>query len=89
VLRITDSRHDASRVITLEGKLLEAWVDEVRGLFVGIEAASFPKLDLSDLSYVDRAGAELLQNLLRQGIQIRGCSPFVAELLNWERQADR
>jgi hypothetical protein len=41
-------------------------------------------LDLSGLSFVDRAGVELLQQLLRQGVRIHSCSPFVAELLHWD-----
>ncbi len=86
MLRITDSGHGEARVVVLEGKLLEAWVDEVRGLFVGFEADSFPALDLSGLSYADRAGAELLQEFLRRGVQVRKCSPFVAELLGWDQK---
>jgi len=89
MLRITDSRGDTKRVVMLEGKLLGAWVDEVRGLFVGIEVDSFPTLDLSSLSYVDRAGVEMLQELLGRGARIRACSPFVAELLRWDCKPDR
>ena len=65
-------------------KLLQAWVDEVRRLCVKAEEGSLPRLDLSGLSFVDRAGVELLQQLLRQGVRIHSCSPFVAELLHWD-----
>ena len=47
---------------------------------------SLPSLDLSGLSFVDRRGAEMLQQLLRQGVRIHACSPFVAELLHWDRK---
>ncbi len=89
MLRITDSGQDATRIVKLEGKLLGPWVDEVRGLFVGTEADSFPTLDLSGLSYVDRSGVEMLEQLLRPGVRLESCSPFVAELLHWDRKADR
>ena len=36
------------------------------------------------LSFVDRPGAEMLRQLLRQGVRIHACSPFVAELLHWD-----
>jgi len=89
MLRITESSGDAKRVVMLEGKLLGAWVDEVRGLFVGTAVDSFPMLDLSRLSYVDRAGVEMLQELFRRGARIGACSPFVAELLRCECKPDR
>jgi hypothetical protein len=30
----------------------------------------------------------MLQQLLRQGVRIHACSPFVAELLHWDRKPD-
>lgn len=87
MLRISVSEQDPScRVIKLEGKLLQAWVDEVRRVCVEAEEGSLPSLDLSGLSFVDRHGAEMLQQLLRRGVRIRACSPFVAELLRWNRK---
>lgn len=89
MLRITVSEQAPScRIIKLEGKLLQAWVDEVRRLCVEVEEGSLPSLDLSGLSFVDRPGAEMLQQFLRQGVRIHSCSPFVAELLHWDRKPD-
>ena len=86
MLRITVSGQNPScRILRLEGKLLQAWVDEVRRLFVAAVDGSLPALDLSGLSFVDRTGAQLLQQLLRQGVAIHSCSPFVAELLRGDR----
>ena len=63
MLRISVSEQDPScRIIKLEGKLLQAWVDEVRRLCVETEEGSLPSLDLSGLSFVDRPGAEMLQS---------------------------
>ena len=86
MLRITVSGQDPScRILRLEGKLLQAWVDEVRRLVVATDDGSLPAIDLSGLSFVDRTGAEMLQQLLRQGVAIHSCSPFVAELLRRDR----
>ena len=90
MLRITNSGQDATdRTVKLEGKLLQPWINEVRRLFVGANAESFPSLDLSGVSYVDRPGTEMLQQLLRQGVRIESCSPFVAELLHRNRKPNR
>jgi anti-anti-sigma regulatory factor len=89
MLRISVSEQaPLCRIIKLEGKLLQAWIDEVRRLCVETKEGSFPSLDLSSLSFVDHAGAELLHQLLRQGVRIHCCSPFVAELLHWDRKAN-
>ncbi|WP_148595051.1 STAS domain-containing protein [Aquisphaera giovannonii] len=89
MLRISVSeRVPSCRIIKLEGKLLEAWVDEVRRVCVEAEEGPLPGLDLSGLSFVDRRGAEMLKQLLRQGARIHACSPFVAELLHWDREID-
>jgi hypothetical protein len=89
MLRITATEPDSScRVIKLEGKLLQPWVDEVRRLFVEAGDGAALSLDLSSLGFVDQPGAELLRQLLRQGVRIHSCSPFVAELLHWDRKPD-
>jgi len=86
MLRITASGLDPScRIIKLEGKLLQPWVDEVRRHFATAEDGSVPGLDLSGLSFVDSPGAELLRQLVQQGVRIHSCSPFVAELLRLDR----
>lgn len=85
MLRISVSKQEPLCCnIKLEGKLLEAWVDEVRRVCLEAGKDSLPSLDLSGLSFVDRRGAEMLQQLLRQGVRIHSCSPFVAELLHWD-----
>ena len=90
MLRITICGQDASsRVVKLEGSLLQPWIDEVRSVLAKEGVGSLPCLDLSGLSFVDRPGAELLMQLLRQGVRIHPCSPFVAELLDWNCEPDR
>jgi hypothetical protein len=78
-------------IVVLEGKLLEPWVTEVRALFSQRVPPLLPRLDLSALTFVDAAGIELLQNLLREGVAVESCSAFVATLLrlNDEREVRR
>jgi anti-anti-sigma regulatory factor len=38
-------------------------------------------LDLAAVTYADAAGAELLRDLLAEGVEIGACSGFVGELL--------
>ena len=86
MLRISVSQQAPScRIIKLEGKLLQPWLDEVRRHFVTVDDGLLPGLDLSGLSFVDSPGAELLRQLVQQGVRIHSCSPFVAELLRLDR----
>lgn len=88
MLKISNTGQMGSNfTIKLEGKLLEPWVGEVRQ-FVE-DAVVLPRLDLSRLTFVDRAGTELLRQLLDRGIQIEACSPYVAELLRWDGTGPR
>jgi hypothetical protein len=87
MLKITVSETDSSRrMIKLEGNLLSDWIDEVRRLFLDVDECLSTGLDLSGLTFVDREGAELLLQLLRQGVRIESCSPFVGELLGLDRE---
>lgn len=86
MLRITRlGANDAVATLKLEGKLLEPWVDEVvRACEAATGSLRSTRLDLSAVTFVDAAGAELLRELLRQGVAISACSGYVAELLHRE-----
>jgi anti-anti-sigma regulatory factor len=76
---------DSSLTFKLEGRLLEAWVAEVRDACTSRDGrAGDMSLDLSGLTFVDQAGATLLRDLVRQGVRISATSGFVAELLHLE-----
>lgn len=82
MLMITTVRNGFETILKLEGKLLEPWVEEFRGACARAEIQSgHVGLDLSDLTYADTAGTQLLRHLVQQGIPIAACSAFVAELL--------
>jgi hypothetical protein len=88
MIRITHvSAPGAALTLKVEGKLLEPWVDELLQACTGGPSRGQPiQLDLSALHFVDAAGARLLRDLIRQGIQVTKCSGYVAELLNVEKR---
>jgi anti-anti-sigma regulatory factor len=81
MLRITTNQTGNSTTLKVEGRLLAAWADEVRLACSSVKAHGQVYLDLSQVSFVDQAGFELLTELTQQGIQIAGRSNYVAELL--------
>jgi hypothetical protein len=90
VLRITWIELEGSasnRTLKLEGKLVGPWVDE---LSRACEELRIPphrlRLDLADVTFVDPLGVKLLDDLVRQGATIVGCSGFIADLLNGRRR---
>ena len=84
MLRITQvDAADRVPTLRLEGKLCGPWVEEL--LRVCAPSAAGPiRLDLSAVTYVDRAGLDLLRALLRRGVMVGACSGFVAQLLHLE-----
>jgi ABC-type transporter Mla MlaB component len=68
--------------LRLEGRVLKALVGEVKSaceehLLKGYRLT----LDLADLSFADREGIALLQELMERGVALTNCSPFLNEEL--------
>jgi ABC-type transporter Mla MlaB component len=86
MLRITRHPDGAATLLRLEGVLREGWLDEVSAQvqLARAGAASRLKLDLTDVTFVDAAGAALLRDLMGEHAQIVGCSGFVAASLGLE-----
>ncbi len=89
MLRITWIDLDANasiRTLKLEGKLLGRWVDElIRGCEELRTPPSCLRLDLAAVTFIDSVGIKLLDDLIRRGATIEGCSGFIADLLNVRR----
>jgi len=67
----------------LEGKLIGAWVEELRRL--GDEALSQKKtvsLDLEGVQFVDVRGVALLRDFSRRHVSHLNCSQFVIQQIN-------
>ena len=73
----------SGRLLKLEGKLREPWLDELRS---ACDATGTPPsglhFDLAALTFIDAAGVQWLDGLIRQGATVTACSRFVAEMLN-------
>jgi hypothetical protein len=81
MLKITLSRTAGdSWLLTLEGRLGGPWVEELRRV-AGAGDGQRLALDLTGLTFVDGPGERLLRELLAQRAELRGRSPFVANLL--------
>lgn len=73
---------DADEVITyhLEGRLVGAWVDELRR--IGHEALAQKKsltLDLEGVRFADHSGITLLQELSQRQVSQLNCSQFLIQ----------
>jgi hypothetical protein len=78
MLRIVIDR-SAARV-TLEGQIIGPWVDELDRVCHQMIDGSVPVvLDLSAISFVSRAGVDLLDRLHARGVRVCNCSAFVRE----------
>ena len=70
-------------VINVTQALHEDGVSSVRDACAPQDRRSKPLcLDLAAVTYMDAAGAQLLRELLREGIEIAACSSFLRELLH-------
>lgn len=86
MMRITRIKSRASKpTFKLEGKLVGPWVEEMhRAVNEASAICSQPRLDLSDVTFVDASGVTLLRELIRRGVAITACSGFVAAMLHEE-----
>jgi ABC-type transporter Mla MlaB component len=83
VLKITSlSPQSRMRTLKLEGEILDRWVSAVHDACAQCDRRPGRRyLDLAAVTLVDPAGAQLLRDLMREGIEIIACSSFIGELL--------
>lgn len=80
MLRITRRILDhESELITLEGKLIGPWVEELRQ--VAGSTSRLRKIDVSSLSFADADGLQLLRDILQEGAELTDGTSFVSSLL--------
>jgi anti-anti-sigma regulatory factor len=83
MLKIT--RLSQKGLMKLEGELLEPWVGTVRDACTTEGRHNQrPRLDLAAVTYVDAAGAQILRDLINEGVEIVACTTFVGTLLQLE-----
>jgi hypothetical protein len=90
VLRITGIDLEAkgsNPTFKLEGKIVGPWVDELSRACEEARISPYGlRLDLAGVTFVDGAGLKLLDDLVRQGVTIVGCTAFIADLVHGNRE---
>ena len=83
MLRIaTASESGNSATLTLEGRVIGPWVDELRRACQRVVVAGAElRLDLHEVAFVDRDGLALLKSLVDRGVTVVNCPAFVREQL--------
>ena len=67
----------------LEGRLIGPWVAELRQVAdTALSESGGLTLDVSDVSFVDRQGEDLLRELIARRVRLERPSGFLRELLN-------
>jgi ABC-type transporter Mla MlaB component len=83
MLRISEmGKANRHVVLKLEGRIVGPWVEELSNACQPLLDRNEPlKLDLADVSYVDREGIALLLRLKGHKVILESCTPFVAQEL--------
>jgi anti-anti-sigma regulatory factor len=82
MLRIERVNEDAGTTVRATGRLAGPWVAELEKTLSDHSADVPLVIDLTDVSFVDRAGIALLRMLKRRSLVNLRCSAFVAEQIN-------
>lgn len=86
VLRILIGDVETHRVVLiLQGRIVGEWAEvlESECLELG-QAGLHVALDLSGVVFIGRLGFEVLDRLGRAGVEIKGCPPLIADMLEQE-----
>jgi ABC-type transporter Mla MlaB component len=83
MLKITDGQlSDQTATLHLEGEVLGPWVLELRRACEQWLADHHQLiLDLAGVSFIDRDGIALFQELMNHQVRLINCSPFLTEQL--------
>jgi len=77
----------------LEGKLVEPWADELRPAWESAKAELGGRelvVEVKNLNAINQAGENVLLELMREGVKVRGCGVFTRLILKeLARRAER
>jgi anti-anti-sigma regulatory factor len=84
VLRITIQRTSDVALMKLEGSVKGPWVDELQQAW--LTSAKMPggkpmSIDLGAVSFIDAKGRNLLLQMQREGVALKGASGFLRQVL--------
>jgi len=76
----------AHRVLKLEGRIVGPWVEELGNTCQPLlDRKEGIKLDLAEVTFIDREGIALLLQLKRQRVVLENCTPFIERELTQGR----
>lgn len=76
-----------TRRVKVEGRIAGEYVAELsRAVSRALGGARRVVLEMSDVTFIDQAGAALLRQLREQGVELDECSDFVNTLVNGAAQ---
>jgi len=79
---VSRHRNGDAVVLSLEGRIIGPWVEELRRHCAGILATGTPlTLDLTGVAFVERDGVSLLKQLVDDGVGVVNSPAFVVEQL--------
>jgi ABC-type transporter Mla MlaB component len=83
MLRITDGNLlNETAILHLEGEVIGPWVLELRrSCERWLASGRSLILDLAEVSFIDRNGIALFQELMSREVKLINCSPFLIEQL--------
>ena len=81
MIRITQTDSVTLATLSLDGKLLGPWVEELRVVIAAARARGAVCLNLTNLRFADAAGIALLSDVRRDGVPLAGASPLIEGLL--------
>jgi len=79
MLRIHTEPGSGGTLLRLEGSLVGPWIAELLRVIAAVPAGALT-IDLAGVGYADKEGEQLLRSLNARA-ELRGCSPFLSELL--------
>lgn len=91
MLRITVLTRSDKTVLKVEGKLTGPWVGELQRCW-GMALDGHPRerivIDLTNVTFVDTAGKELIRDICNRGTELLATGPLMTSIVN-EVRADR
>lgn len=83
MLRISEmGTANGHRVLKLEGRIVGPWVEELGNTCQTLlDRQEGIKLDLAEVTFVDREGISLLLKLKRRRVVLESCTPFIEQEL--------
>jgi hypothetical protein len=92
MLRITTIQTHQAATLKLEGQLSGPWVEELRRCWASLAQQRVPvKINLREVTFMDRPGRDLLLRMEHQGTPLLDGSEFLRDLLQLDgrRQSKR